>query len=275
VKSLDSVIENIQATQSIQCKQTQKLIEVQDSDGDLLSGSDMGVAISNPTMDWAAEDPQPFITNHNRAFMKKTREMRKRIRGSNESAPGSVKRSSVTRYSQAVGYDHMEGTGSNPINAKPLNASQKPTKMLMVGRGGCSSGALKAAPPPAIKKRFFYLGNVDPVCTEETIQSVLRESSIDAISVYKIKPREEPKLSDPPPRVCGFRICIDSKNEEAFLWPDGVVVRNWIFNPKSSSPRVIAPRGASNTNSIQASSSIAIVPIESASNDDTLLINNE
>ena len=32
VKSLDSVIENIQATQSIQCKQTQKLFEVQDSD---------------------------------------------------------------------------------------------------------------------------------------------------------------------------------------------------------------------------------------------------
>ena len=149
----------------------------------------------------------------------------------------------------------------------------------MVGRGGCSSGALKAAPPPAIKKRFFYLGNVDPMCSEETIQTVLRESSIDAISVYKIKPREEPKLSDPPPRVCGFRICIDSKNEEAFLdpllWPDSVVVRNWIFNPKSSSPRVIAPRGASNTNSIQASSSIAIVPIESVSNDDTLLINNE
>ena len=28
------------------------------------------------------------------------------------------------------------------------------------------------------------------------------------------------------------------------LWPDGVVVRNWIFNPKSSSPKVIAPRGA-------------------------------
>ena len=68
VKSLDSVIENIQATQSIQCKQTQKLIEVQDSDGDLLSETDAGVAISIPTMDWAAEDPQPFIINHNRAF---------------------------------------------------------------------------------------------------------------------------------------------------------------------------------------------------------------
>ena len=215
--------------------------------------------------------------------MKKTKEMRKRIRGSNESVPGSVKRSSVTRYSQAVGYDHMEGTGLNPNNAKPLISSQKPSKMLMVGRGGCSSGALKAAPPLAIKKRFFYLGNVDPMCSEDTIQRVLRENSIDAISVFKIKPRDEPKLSDPP-QVCGFRICINSKNEEAFLdpllWPDGVVVRNWIFNPKSSSPKVIAPRGALNTNSIQASSSIAIVPIagsavESASNDDTLLINNE
>ena len=97
VKSLDSVIENIQATQSIQCKQTQKLIEVWDSDGDLLSETDMGTIISNPTMDWAVDDSQPFIINHNQAFMKKTKEIRKKLRDSNESAPGSVKRSSVTQ----------------------------------------------------------------------------------------------------------------------------------------------------------------------------------
>ena len=122
------------------------------------------------------------------------------------------------------------------------------------------------------------------MCTEETIQSVLQENKIESISVFKIKPRDEPKLSDPPPRVCGFRICIDSKHEGAFLdpflWPDGVVVRNWIFNPKSSSPQIIAPRRTLNTNSIQASSSIAIVPnagsaVETVLNDDTLLINTE
>ena len=59
VKSLDSVIENIQATQSIQCKQTQKLIEVQDSDGDLLS--ELTWASQSQSPPWIG---QPMILNH-------------------------------------------------------------------------------------------------------------------------------------------------------------------------------------------------------------------
>ena len=150
---------------------------------------------------------------------------------------GSVSRSTMLNKQTSSSQNrHSFQNKTSLPNSKISQNRQDIKPATMVGCGG-SSGFVKAA--FQAKKIFFYVGNIDPQCTEDGIKSLLLDKDIRIGNVFKIN-------SEHSSRYGAFRISINYLDKHIFLdpktWPDNVVVRHWIFNRKSTNQGSLDPK---------------------------------
>ena len=110
-----------------------------------------------------------------------------------------------------------------------------------------------------IKKKYFYVGNLDISCKVESFSSHLESIGVSTLkcnlSTSKFK------------NTKAFYVCIEEKYVKAFTnvenWPQHVVIREWFFKPKVQSAGQEAGNGPVPTDA----------PEVNSQNDATHLIN--
>ena len=96
-----------------------------------------------------------------------------------------------------------------------------------------------------MKKLFFYIGNVDCEFSNDDVKDYI-ENCVGATCVSSFQ------ISESEPRVVrgktinpyrGFRVAIVEDDVDRFLdlenWPDGIIIRKWIFNKNKNGSAAI------------------------------------
>ena len=125
------------------------------------------------------------------------------------------------------------------------NKSNMNRKQKLFGSSTADLG-LKAA-KTLIKKKHYYVGNLDVECTVETLKSFLSAMGVAVIKCDSIKSSFK--------NTASFFVGIEARTLDVFLemsnWPMHVVIREWAFKSKQS--------GTNNTKSVEAGRDIATV----------------
>ena len=107
-----------------------------------------------------------------------------------------------------------------------VNSARRRRQPNLIGKSNANLG-IKAA-RDLIKKKYFYVGNLDISCNVESFSSHLESIGVSTLkcnlSTSKFK------------NTKAFHVCIDEKYVKTFTnaenWPQHVVIREWFFKPK-------------------------------------------
>ncbi|ESN97059.1 hypothetical protein HELRODRAFT_178508 [Helobdella robusta] len=121
----------------------------------------------------------------------------------------------------------------NPANtARPLYSGvlQKDVKVVYEANKVCE---LRAAPKP-VEKSVLYLGRMSPDIDDAQILNYLKKNGISAIKIYPVINKNIENIL-----AKSFKIIIKKTDyskiiSDPMLWPEGTVIRDWIFNQSDS-----------------------------------------
>ncbi|ESO02797.1 hypothetical protein HELRODRAFT_174215 [Helobdella robusta] len=121
----------------------------------------------------------------------------------------------------------------NPANtARPLYSGvlQKDVKAVYGANKVCE---LRAAPKP-VEKSVLYLGRMSPDIDDAQILNYLKKNGISAIKIYPVINKNIENIL-----AKSFKIIIKKTDyskiiSDPMLWPEGTVIRDWIFNQSDS-----------------------------------------
>ena len=127
---------------------------------------------------------------------------------------------------------HRVFSGKSDIrqDTSNTNSVKQKERIKVVGKLSSSSVKLQAS-GNIINKTVFCISNVNESVTKDDMMSFLSDASIKVVSCFDAKTRFEGSKA--------FRVCIASDDAERlldpYIWPDGVIIREWFFKGKSSS----------------------------------------
>ena len=132
---------------------------------------------------------------------------------------------------KALGIPNQQG--NCPSNSLVSAPKRNPPKKLF---GTSTSAANIKAARDLIKKKYFYVGNLDVACKAENLQYHLSSLGTETLKCELSKSKFK--------NTSSFHACIEEKHRKVFEtvsnWPQHVVVREWVFKEKKDTvkPRV-------------------------------------
>ena len=111
-------------------------------------------------------------------------------------------------------------------------------KLKLVGTGIVSHSKIKAA--AVVPKKYIFL--LDNICADDVISSsdvtdYLTSNNIQVLSCFSAKSWVKSRNTVTP---SAFRVCVNDVDKSKImcssLWPEGVIVKEWVFKPKPDVP---------------------------------------
>jgi hypothetical protein len=152
----------------------------------------------------------------------------------------------VTVTRRRSSHAQLISSASNNTNGRVLGTSNEGLRSTVDGRKNQIFGTRNVTNSTIIKpgvtilrKVVMHVDNIDVGCSAGDLTKYLKDNHIDVLSCYSAKSwlKESDQGS-----VAAFRVCINLKSrprfEAPFLWPEGVILREWVFKSNRNGANV-------------------------------------
>jgi hypothetical protein len=137
------------------------------------------------------------------------------------------------KQSHALPANNIHSRAATGPQGKHKSNISKSSNIRFLGSSASShQGGLKSG-INIMHKAVLHVDNLDAECSETNLRDFLSDINVKVVSCF---PAKSWLRGDARDLVCAYRVCIDAKDKvtmcSATLWPQGVIVRDWVFKPK-------------------------------------------